>query len=80
MGFTLKEVNLVVCGLFLILCMNGRKKLRDLNLSKQSHFEVICRIKMYYEYLSKKVMDYVFSYKETMDPTAIPKKSGVRLQ
>ena len=28
------------------------EKLRDSNLSKQSHFEVICRIKMYYEYLS----------------------------
>nr|POF27454.1 hypothetical protein CFP56_08791 [Quercus suber] len=56
------------------------KKLRDSNLSKQNHFEVICRIKMYYEYLSKKKMYYVFSNEETMDPMAIPKKLGVLVE
>ncbi|KAK7835219.1 putative pre-mrna-splicing factor atp-dependent rna helicase deah5 [Quercus suber] len=41
------------------------KTLRYSNLSKQSHFEVICRIKMY----------NAFYYKEPMNPTTISKKA-----
>ena len=46
------------------------KKLRDSNLSKQSHFEVICRISRYRD----------FGYRKPMNPTAIPKKLGVHVE
>ena len=46
------------------------KKLKDSNLSKQSHFEVICRIGKYRG----------LGYRKPMDPTAIPKKLGVRVE
>nr|POE81848.1 disease resistance protein rml1a [Quercus suber] len=46
------------------------KKLRDSNLSKQSHFEVICRISRHRGH----------GYKKPMDPTAIPKKLGVHVE
>ncbi|XP_050263108.1 TMV resistance protein N-like [Quercus robur] len=46
------------------------KKLRDSNLSKQSHFEVICSIRMDKDYL----------FEEPMDPMAIPKKLGVHVE
>ena len=44
--------------------------MRDSNLSKQSHFKVLCRIKMYKSYLPG----------WPMDPTASPKKFGVHVE
>nr|POE81857.1 hypothetical protein CFP56_08184 [Quercus suber] len=46
------------------------KKLRDSNLSKQSHFKVICRISRLERFFDKK----------PMDPTTIPKKFGVHVE